>query len=131
MSDKESFINEVIREVGRKYGAVCAYKMQRGEKEGEVTLQVAFIFREEPTKEIFHNIFQELSEKLSLSNLDLLIMNHAPLTLSYIILKQGEQVYCDDINVLKEFKAKIVEQYLDFRNEVRGQTEISLEKARS
>jgi len=131
MSNKISLIDEVIREIGRKYGAVCAFKLQKGERENNVILQVALIFREKPSKEVFHNIFQELSDKLSLNNIDLLIMNDAPLTLTYVVLKQGEQVYCDDQEVLKKFKAKIIEEYLDFRNEVRGQTEISLEKARS
>jgi len=131
MSNKISLIDEVIREIGRKYGAVCAFKLQKGERENNVILQVALIFREKPSKEVFHNIFQELSDKLPLNNIDLLIMNDAPLTLTYVVLKQGEQVYCDDQEVLKKFKAKIIEEYLDFRNEVRGQTEISLEKARS
>ncbi len=133
MSDKinPAIIDEVIREIGRKYGAVCAYKLQKGDKENKAVLQVALIFREKPSRNIFHDIFQELSEKLSLTNIDLVIMNNAPLTITYIILKQGTQVYCDDQEILKRFKAKIVEEYLDFRNEVRGHTEISLEKARS
>ncbi len=130
MKSGDLSIDDVISEVGRKYGAICAYKLQKGEGESKGALQVAFIFREEPSKETFHSIFEELSKKLSLSNINLIILNKAPLTISYIILKQGEQVYCDDKEILKRFKAKIVEKYLDFRNEVRGQTEISLEKAR-
>lgn len=131
MKSKIDIIDEAIKEIGRKYGAVCAFKLQKGGKEGDVVLQVALIFREKPSKEIFHSIFQELSGKLPIAHIDLLIMNNAPLTLTYVVLKQGEQVYCDDQEELKKFKAKIVEEYLDFRNEVRGQTEISLEKARS
>lgn len=128
MAEKASRkIDEIITEIGRKYGAFCAYKIQR-QIGGTEVFQIAFIFDNECGEEKFHNIFSDLSEKLCTPHIELIILNTAPPTISYIILKDGKEVYCDNKEKLKSFRAKITEQYLDFRNEVRGHTEVSLKK---
>ncbi len=129
MDEKAEDIDEIIKTIGRKYGAFCAYKIIKQVGDSEV-LQIAFIMRDDNEKPDFHKIFSELSEKLKSTNIDLVILNTAPLAIAYIILKKGEEVYCDDRALLKRFAAKVVEKYLDFRNEVRGHTEISLKKTK-
>jgi len=129
MSKNYSELDEIIKEVGRRYGAICALKIIKRNR-GSETILIAFLMGEKREERDFHKIFEEISDKLKLTNIDLIILNDAPLTICYGILKEYEVVYCDNKEKLKAFKAQITEKYLDFREEVRGHTEISLKKAK-
>jgi predicted nucleotidyltransferase len=46
---------------------------------------------------------------------DLILMNEAPMRFSYNIIKSGKLLYCADTDALTEFIEKTVKVYLDFR----------------
>ena len=127
-NNKKEKVDEIITRIGRKYKAICAFKLEK-ELGGSKVLQIAFLMGEKREEGDFHKIFSELSEELEMSNIDLVILNDAPLAIAYTIIKDGEEIYCDNREALKKFKANVTERYLDFRNEVRGQIEISLKKS--
>ncbi len=127
----EDIIDEAIMEVGRKYGAICAFKYIS--QAGAVKkLQIGFLFREKEENEKFHKIFSEISERLREFNLEIevIILNKAPLATAYIIIRDGTEIYCDDIEQTRRFKSRLIEKYLDFREEVQGYIQVSFEKAR-
>ncbi len=47
--------------------------------------------------------------------IDLVLMNDAPMRFSYNIIKSGKLLFCSDSDVLKDFIEKTVKLYLDFR----------------
>ena len=46
---------------------------------------------------------------------DLVLMNDAPVRFSHSIIKSGKLLFCSDSGVLKDFIEKTVKLYLDFR----------------
>jgi len=52
---------------------------------------------------------------LQTDEVDLILMNDAPMRFSHNILKSGELLFCSDTGALTEFIEKTVKVYLDFK----------------
>ena len=57
---------------------------------------------------LFNTIFET-------DEVDLILMNDAPMRFSYNIIKSGKLLFCADVDALTEFIEKTVKVYLDFR----------------
>lgn len=55
------------------------------------------------------------NEQLETNEVDLVLMNDAPMRYSYNIIRSGKLLFCSDSDVLHEFIEKTVKLYLDFR----------------
>ncbi len=55
------------------------------------------------------------NEQLETDEVDLVLMNDAPMRYSHNIIKSGKQLFCSDSDVLHDFIEKTVKFYLDFR----------------
>ena len=55
------------------------------------------------------------NEQLKTDEIDLVLMNDAPVRFSHNIIKSGKLLFCTDTDVLKDFIEKTVKVYLDFR----------------
>ena len=55
------------------------------------------------------------NEQFETDEIDLVLMNDAPLRYSYNIIKSGKLLFCSDSGILKDFIEKTVKLYLDFR----------------
>ena len=56
----------------------------------------------------------DLAEQLGHDDVDVVVLNEAPLALAYRVLRDGVLVYCRDRDHSVQFKARTVSQYLDF-----------------
>ena len=60
-------------------------------------------------------LFTELSKNLETENIDLVVLNGAPIYLSYRILKEGELLFDRNLRDRNCFQEKIVRYYLDMK----------------
>lgn len=56
-----------------------------------------------------------LSEIFQTEEIDIILMNDAPLRFSYNILKKGKLLFCKDEKQLINFRHRVIMQYLDFK----------------
>lgn len=52
---------------------------------------------------------------LGTDEVDLILMNDAPMRFSYTIIRSGKLLYCADLSVLTEFVEKTIKLFLDFK----------------
>ena len=71
-----------------------------------------------------------LMERLACNDVDVILLNQAPLALSYRVLRDGRLVYCRDEQVRIEYQAGIVSRYLDFKPVIERHERAILERAR-
>ena len=57
---------------------------------------------------IFNNVFRT-------DEIDLIILNDAPLRFCYVILKTGKLIYCKEKDDLIDHREQVLKYYLDFR----------------
>jgi len=55
------------------------------------------------------------NEQFETDEIDLVLMNDAPVRFSHNIIKSGKLIFCSDYDVLRDFIEKTVKVYLDFR----------------
>ena len=55
------------------------------------------------------------NEHFETDEIDLVLMNDAPMRYAYNIIKSGKLLFCSDSNILKDFIEKTVKLHLDFR----------------
>ena len=55
------------------------------------------------------------NQVLGTDEVDLVMMNDAPMRFSYSIIKSGKLIYCRDLTELAEFIERTTKLYLDFR----------------
>ena len=55
------------------------------------------------------------NEQFDTDEVDLVLMNDAPVRFSHSIIKSGKLLFCSDYSVLREFIEKTVKVFLDFR----------------
>ena len=60
------------------------------------------------------NLLGELFEFFSSENVDLLILNEAPINLKYKVIQKGKLIYYNEINTYYQFKASVILEFLDF-----------------
>lgn len=57
----------------------------------------------------------ELEEALSLIEVDLVLLNRAPIVLRYEVISQGIVLYCEDDDFRTDFEDIVLRDYLDFK----------------
>jgi len=67
---------------------------------------------------------------LRIKDIDVVILNQAPLALRYRVLRDGVLLYCHDPNARVEFTARTVSAYLDFKPVIERHEGAILERAR-
>ena len=72
----------------------------------------------------------DLVELLKLTDVDVAVLNHAPASLRYRVLKDGLLLYCRDHDRWIAFRLRTVNEYLDFKPFLERHTRAILEKAR-
>ncbi|MHA1615923.1 MAG: hypothetical protein ACTSX9_01260 [Candidatus Njordarchaeales archaeon] len=128
---EEEILSRII-EVARKFGAVCAILLDKKNiRKGNI--RIGLLFDRQVEKDLYHKIFSELLEKLSVEkdNLIIDILDNAPIILVYNYLKEGQMLFCDDEEKFKRFKATKISQYLEIRDEMRIHTTIPLKESES
>jgi predicted nucleotidyltransferase len=55
------------------------------------------------------------NEHFETDEIDLVLMNDAPMRYSYNIIKSGELLFCADSDILRDFIEKSIKLYLDFK----------------
>lgn len=71
-----------------------------------------------------------LIDILHSNDVDVIILNQAPLALSYRVLRDGVMLYCRDRQKMIEFVARVVSAYLDFKPIIERHEHAILERAR-
>ena len=71
-----------------------------------------------------------LADLLDTDQVDVLILNQAPSTLRYAVLRDGVLLFCRDRQSMVEFRLQTVNEYLDFKPILRRHERAILEKAR-
>jgi len=71
-----------------------------------------------------------LTDLLDTDEVDVLILNQAPSTLRYAVLRDGVLLFCRDRQSMIEFRVQTVNQYLDFKPILDRHKRAILEKAR-
>ena len=61
------------------------------------------------------DLIGKFNEVLNTDEVDLVMMNDAPMRFSHNIIKSGKLIYCADSRELTDFVEKTVKLYLDFR----------------
>lgn len=57
----------------------------------------------------------ELEEALSPIEVDLVLLNRAPIVLRYEVISQGTVLYCEDDDFRTDFEDIVLRDYLDFK----------------
>lgn len=60
-------------------------------------------------------LLAQLISLLSFNDIDLIILNEAPLLLKHRIVQSGIEIYTKDEKLSSEFRIKVMEQYLDLK----------------
>jgi len=71
-----------------------------------------------------------LMDLLHINDVDVLILNQAPPTLRYAVLRDGVLLFCHDHQAMIEFRLHAVNEYLDFKPVLKRHERAILEKAR-
>ena len=71
-----------------------------------------------------------LADLLNTDEVDVLILNQAPSTLRYAVLRDGVLLFCRDRQSMIEFRLQTVNEYLDFKPILDRHKRAILEKAR-
>ena len=76
------------------------------------------------------DIIGGLTDLLETDDVDVLILNQAPSTLRYAVLRDGVLLFCRDHQSMIEFRVQTVNEYLDFKPILKRHQRAILEKAR-
>ena len=72
----------------------------------------------------------EIGRRLQHNEADIVILNDAPLALAYRVLRDGQLLYCRDENVRIQYRARIVDRFLDFKPFIERHHQAILNRAR-
>lgn len=75
-------------------------------------------------------IMGDLMDLLNQNEVDVAILNQAPLALAYRVLRDGVLLYCASQDVRVQYTARIVSLYLDFKPVIERHERAILERAR-
>jgi len=77
-------------------------------------VDVAVLFDEgSDTDRIYLKLCVEVSKALHTDEVDLVILNEAPVTLKYNILKEGKLLFCRDETKRIRFQVRVINDYID------------------
>ncbi|WP_039766014.1 MULTISPECIES: type VII toxin-antitoxin system MntA family adenylyltransferase antitoxin [unclassified Caldicellulosiruptor] len=82
-------------------------------------IDIAILFDKELSKgiveELENEILDGLMKMLKTDEIDLVILNHAPLSVRYGVLKTAKMVYCSNIEKTIDFQTEVISKYLDIK----------------
>ncbi|WP_207180779.1 type VII toxin-antitoxin system MntA family adenylyltransferase antitoxin [Anaerocellum diazotrophicum] len=82
-------------------------------------IDIAILFDKELSKtiveELENEILDGLMKMLKTDEIDLVILNHAPLSVRYGVLKTGKIVYCSNTEKMVDFQTEVISKYLDIK----------------
>jgi predicted nucleotidyltransferase len=106
----------------------------RGQENRFSDVDIAVLLRGEPDAERCFEarlrLIGDLVEILRMEELDVAVLNQAPASLRYRVLKEGLRLYCRDHDRWIAFRLQTVNEYLDFKPFLERHTRALLEKAR-
>ncbi|MBI5376935.1 MAG: nucleotidyltransferase domain-containing protein [Candidatus Schekmanbacteria bacterium] len=113
---------EILRCYFASHPEICTAYLFGSQASGSSTelsdIDIAILLKDDTTKNnIFRNemlLEAEISLLLKKEKIDLLILNAAPLYLTYNVISQGKIVYESDPVVTMDFVEMVITQYLDF-----------------
>jgi predicted nucleotidyltransferase len=88
---------------------------------------IAVLFTEKPTSQVKYYIAHKLGTLLKTNRVDLILLNYAPIELSYSVIANGIVVYNVNTYVRVEFEASILSRYGDYLPILRRQRNEILE----
>ena len=82
-------------------------------------IDIAVLLREELSKEAVEELEDEILDGLmkifKTDEIDLVILNSAPLSVRYGVLKTAKIIYCSNIEKTVDFQTEVVSKYLDIK----------------
>jgi len=82
-------------------------------------IDIAILFDMELSKGIVEELENEILDGLmkifKTDEIDLVILNNAPLSVRYGVLKTGKIVYCSNIEKVVDFQTEVISKYLDIK----------------
>lgn len=60
-------------------------------------------------------IYSDLSKLLKTDEIDLLLLNNAPLNMQYGVLRDKKVLYCSDRKKMVDFESRVIKMYLDIK----------------
>lgn len=82
-------------------------------------IDIAILFDEKLSSEEIENmkneIYAKLIEALGTDEVDLIVLNRAPLSVRFGVLKDKEIIYFSDKEKVVDFQCDVVSEYLDFK----------------
>jgi predicted nucleotidyltransferase len=67
------------------------------------------------TRQLYHSLYQLFSDLYPASELDIVLLQIAPLSLQYSAVKEGKVVFEEDPTFTADYENFVINQYLDFR----------------
>lgn len=64
---------------------------------------------------IEEQLYLDLTAKLKTEEIDLIVLNRAPMSIRYGVLKSKRRIFCSDKSKTLDFEAETVLKYLDFK----------------
>lgn len=74
------------------------------------------------------HFLDKLTKHLKNDNVDVVILNHAPLLLQHRIVRDGKVIFCRDERRRVHYEAHVIRDYLDFQHFERAYNEALLER---
>ncbi|ADQ05411.1 DNA polymerase beta domain protein region [Caldicellulosiruptor owensensis OL] len=82
-------------------------------------IDIAILFDKDLPKEIMEELENDIIDGLvkifKTDEIDLVVLNHAPLSVRYGVLKTGKIVYCSNIEKTVDFQTDVISKYLDIK----------------
>jgi predicted nucleotidyltransferase len=104
----------------------------RGDGGGISDVDIAILLPNEPSAEECArsqlHFLDKLTKHLKDDNVDVVILNHAPLLLQHRIVRDGKVIFCCDERKRVHYEAQVIRDYLDFRYFERAYNEALLER---
>jgi len=106
--------------------------LARGDTGRISDMDIAILLSNEPSTEQCARsqlyFLDRLTKHLRNDNVDVVILNHAPLLLQHRIVRDGKVIFCCDERKRVHYEAQVIRDYLDFRYFERAYNEALLER---
>jgi len=104
----------------------------RGDVGGISDVDIAILLPNEPSAEECArsqlHFLDKLTRHLKSDNVDVVILNHAPLLLQHRVIRDGKVIFCRDGKEHTHYEAQVIRDYLDFQYFERAYNEALLER---
>jgi predicted nucleotidyltransferase len=122
----EPFTGEAV-EIAYLFGSQA-----RGNAGGISDVDIAILLSNEPNVEECArsqlHFLDKLTEHLRSDDVDVVILNHAPLLLQHRVVRDGKVIFCCDERDRIHYEAQVIRDYLDFQYFERAYNEALLDR---